>query len=122
VAALNCDAARGCRVPVFDEKAPPYPDGVGMLRNISVEDFHVAKARSNGIALLRLETRMEDVLIKNFRRDLAADRDPGSPTLRLRYVAVRQMTAAMGGEGKRSVGYGETFELNESRIEGLRIN
>ncbi len=112
VAAINCDAARGCRVPVFDEKNPPFPDGVGFLGNITAEDFLVGKSAANDIALLRLETRMTNFRIVNFRRDLSVDLAPDTPTLRLRHVTVPQL----------SVAFGETRTMNNTEFKELRIN
>jgi polygalacturonase len=120
VAAINCDAARGCRVPVFDESAPPYPDGVGILRNIHIDDCIVAKSEANGIALLRLESRMENVRFTNLSRDLKLDLDPNTPTVRLKHVAIRNMH--MNGQQHGPIAFGKTFELNDSKIDELRIN
>lgn len=118
VAAINCDAARGCRVPVFDEKNPPFADGVGFLNNIDASDFIVAKSHANDIALLRLETRMTSFRVRNFRRDLAADKAPATPTARLRHAAGR-----VSRDGStESVAFGETQEWAETEFGELRIN
>ena len=121
IAALNCDAARGCRVPLFDEAAPPFPDGVGNLRNISVSDFRVAKSAENDIALLRLETRMENLVINNFRRVMAGDRSPGQPTLHVRHIAARSL-ALQPGNTNIAMEYGDFFESSETDIQRLAIN
>lgn len=122
VAAINCDAARGCRVPVFDEQAPPYPDGVGMLRNITAEDFLVGKSAANDIALLRLETRMENFILVNFMRDLAVDLAPATPTLRLRHVEVRRLLVDGAPGHVPAVAFGETHTMTASKFRELRIN
>ena len=130
VAAINCDAARGCRVQVFDEKAPPFPNGVGFLKNITADDFVVAKSVANTVALLRMETRMDQVRITNFRRDLAADKAPGTPTLRLRYAAADKLVVKGDGAGMESAGaavpttvaFGETLELNDAMLAEVSIN
>ncbi|MFH1499799.1 MAG: glycosyl hydrolase family 28-related protein [Verrucomicrobiota bacterium] len=120
VAAINCDAARGCRVPVFDEKNPPFADGVGFLRNIDAADFTVGKSHANDIALLRLETRMEHFRIIDFTRDLAADQAPATPTLRLRHVAPRAL--AIDGAAVQPPAFGDTLERVETTFRELRIN
>jgi polygalacturonase len=122
VAAINCDGARGCRVPVFDENAPPFPDGVGILRNISADDFFVGKSAANDIALLRLETRMDQFKVTNFRRDLADDRDPVAPTVRLRHVAVIRLTMNGLPAAVSSIAFGETLTMTEAVFQELRIN
>jgi polygalacturonase len=87
VSAINADAARGCRVPLFDEKNPPFPDGVGLLENITVDHLRVAKSRANGIALLRLETRLRNFTIRDFQRLRDQDRDPAAPSLSVNHVS-----------------------------------
>ena len=120
VAAINCDGARGCRVPVFDEKNPPFADGVGFLNNITADDFRVAKSHANDIALLRMETRMTAVRITNFVREMAADKAPGTPTLRLRHAAARSLL--VNGVAVPPVAFGETMELADTEFGELRFN
>lgn len=122
VAAINCDGARGCRVPVFDEKNPPFPDGVGFLTNIDAADFYVGKSAANGIALLRMETRMTNFRIANFRRDLAEDLDPATPTLRLRHVGAGRILVDGAPAHVPSLAFGETCTMTESEFRELRIN
>lgn len=119
VAAINCDGARGCRVPVFDEKNPPFADGVGILSNVTADDFVVAKSAANDVALLRMETRMSDVRITNFVRDMAADRAPGTPTMRMRHIAVREL--CVDGGKPVALAFGETRAWTESAFRDLRI-
>ena len=121
IAAINCDAARGCRVPLFDEANPPFPDGVGALRNIHVSDFRVAKSAKNDIALLRLETRMENMVIAGFRREMAGDQCPDQPTLRIRHVAAGRI-ALQPGNVDRAVACGDCVESFETDIQKLAIN
>ena len=121
VAAINCDAARGCRVPLFDEANPPFPDGVGALRNIHMSDFRVAKSAKNNIALLRLETRIENLAITNFRREMAVDQSPDQPTLRARHIAARHFTLQPGNVDM-AVAYGDCVESFEADIQRLAIN
>ncbi|MDR0532605.1 MAG: hypothetical protein LBH01_01485 [Verrucomicrobiales bacterium] len=118
VAALNCDAARGCRVPVFDERDPVHANGVGMLRQIKATDFHVAKSVENDIALVRLETRMSGFELVDFHRDLANDKNPQCPTLRLRHAGAASLT----GVFERHVAKDEVFESAAAEIRYLGIN
>lgn len=87
VSAINADAARGCRVPLFDEKNPPFPDGVGLLENIEIRNLRVAKSRANGIALLRLETRIKNFTVRELRRLKERDRDPAAPLLSVNHAS-----------------------------------
>lgn len=121
VAAVNCDAARGCRVALFDEANPPFPDGVGSLRNISLSDFRVAKSAENNIALLRLETRMENFVIEDFHRVMAGDKCPVQPTLRVRHVAARRLVLQPGNVD-RTLAFGDAVECHEADIERFAVN
>jgi hypothetical protein len=119
VAAINCDAARGCRVPVFDEKNPPFPDGVGDLRRITAFDFHVAKSKNNDIALLRMETRLKDFTISLFLRDLDRDQAKNTPTLRLRHIKAHYLLRPGNIRGQTSLN--DTFESNAPIIDRLEL-
>jgi polygalacturonase len=118
IAAINCDAARGCRVTLFDEANPPFPNGVGLLKNIDASDFLVSKSAANDIALLRMESRMENVHITNFRRDLEKDASPSTPTLRINPAAADlQLNSVL-----QHSPYGHVFESNACTIDQLLIN
>lgn len=92
VSAINADAARGCRVPLFDESDPSYAEGVGLLENIEARNFRVAKSRANGIALVRLETRMRNLTVSGFRRMTERDQDPDAPVLSVRHTSPEEMS------------------------------
>ncbi len=116
VSALNCDAARGCRVPLFDEARPPFSNGVGLLRNIRARDFHVFKFAGHDAPLLRLETRMENFRVENFTRDLACDASPATPTARIRHCAVARLEAPGAPAALR---FGEEWETGAEKIATL---
>lgn len=86
LSAINADAARGCRVPLFDEKNPPFPDGVGLLENIEISNFQVAKSRGNGVPLLRLETRNKNFRVRNFIRVTEKDLDASAATIGIKHI------------------------------------
>lgn len=85
--AVNCDAARVCRVPIFDAANPPFPDGVGMLENILIRDVAVAKSAANDAPLVRLDTRMRDFRVSGFRRE-ADDFAGVAATVRIAHTRV----------------------------------
>lgn len=91
VSAINADAARGCRVPLFDEVNPPFPDGVGWLENIDIDGVEVSKSASNGIPLLRLETRMKNLRIRNFQRLMEKDLDPRTPLIGVHHITPEEI-------------------------------
>ncbi len=90
ISAVNCDAARVCRVPIFDPANPPFPDGVGMLENILIRDVAVAKAGSNDAPLLRLKTRMRNFRVAGFRRE-ADNFASTAATVRIAHTRVGSM-------------------------------
>lgn len=73
--AINADAARYCRTPLFREN--DYPDGVGKISNISIENFtcHPVTMLPDGFGgtkstprvALMLESQMDNFQISNFR-------------------------------------------------------
>lgn len=72
--AINADAARHCRTPLFQEN--DYPNGVGKIRDVSIENFTCYPVQSlpEGFGgskakprpALRLESHMEHFRITNF--------------------------------------------------------
>ena len=73
--AINADAARYCRTPLFQEQ--DYPNGVGRIRDISLENFicfpvlslpqDFGGTKSVPFTALRLETNMDNFRISNFQ-------------------------------------------------------
>lgn len=119
ISAINADAARGCRVPLFDPAAPPFPDGVGHLARIRARGFRVAKSKANDIALLRLETRMSDFLVEDFIRNRAADAAPAAPTLRLRHLPGSRFV--LDHHPHRLAGPDDSFESRADRLDRFHV-
>ena len=115
---INADGARGCRVQVFDENKPPYPDGVGLLENILAEDFRVHRTGDNDQALIDIQERIGSLLIRDFVRDRSEDKSPHAPTLRMRHICVKKGT--LNGERIEGVdfsGVDARFEDDSDNIE-----
>ncbi|HML47803.1 MAG TPA: hypothetical protein PKE04_13750, partial [Clostridia bacterium] len=83
--AVNMDAARYCRTPLVDPDSPRYSQGVGDVRNVTVEDAFVYPTHSNK-SLICLESNMENFVVRNFRADTARACMPPSPALNLSNV------------------------------------
>jgi len=86
---INCDGCRGCRVQLFDPDAPPFPDGIGTLRNITIRSLRVNTALEtipgqapthDPVPLLRLETRCANVVIEDVTRIKTAEDTSAIPT------------------------------------------
>lgn len=84
--ALNADALRYCRVPLFNTEHLSYANGVGMLRNIRYSDANIHKTKANNSPLFCLETRMDNLRLFNIKRNLEQDALPNVPTLTIRNV------------------------------------
>ncbi|MBN1934073.1 MAG: endopolygalacturonase [Anaerolineae bacterium] len=82
VAALNLDACRECRVPLFDPDDPAVADGVGAITHVHVRGVRVYKASTaSRKPLVDLRTRVQDFVIEDFVRDLERDVHPQVPSL-----------------------------------------
>lgn len=88
--AVNADALRYCKVPVFDRHDARFANGVGRLENIELANFFVHRTDSRE-ALLLLETRMKNFRIRNFRRNLEKEAYADAPTLRVRNVVTAEL-------------------------------
>ena len=91
--ALNADALRYCRVPLFDSRDPAYANGVGMLRNIRFADAQVHKTGADKHPLFCLESRLDHCRLVNIRRDMERDTCPEAPLLAIRNVQQGRLTA-----------------------------
>ena len=77
--AINMDAARYCRTPLFDGK--DYPNGVGAISNVVIDGMEVWKSDDCELPLIVNETNSENITVRNFRRDMARDKCPDAPTI-----------------------------------------
>jgi polygalacturonase len=115
--AINADGARICKVPVFDTANPPTPDGVGLLADITISDVAVSKVASNGMALIDLQERMQNLRIHDFQRVPKPGVAEDSPTLRIRFV--RPKTIHINGEEtmqEQSTDIDQVWEHRTDRI------
>lgn len=87
VCAVNVDALRYCRTPMFKDSDPGRENGVGSLRNVRLSRFTVYKSAPREAPLLRLESRMPSLDLRDFRRDRSRDVAPNAPTLRIKHGA-----------------------------------
>ena len=83
--ALNADAARYCRTPLFREEE--RPGGVGCIDDVRIDGFRVHATSPRVEALVCLETNAAGLRIRGASRDLARDAAPGAPFLRARHLA-----------------------------------
>ncbi len=91
--AINMDALRYCRVPLFAENAAP--NGVGNVSNITITNmtaFFTSKA-TNTSCLIVMEQHCNNVELINFSRPMDKDAFPAVPTLRARYLTHQTIEA-----------------------------
>lgn len=104
VAALNLDACRECRVPLFDPDDPQVADGVGLMARVRARGIHVHKVTpANRKPLVDLRTRVRDFVVEDFTRDATQDACPeaasllvaaiGAGTVLLDGITAEQVTA-----------------------------
>jgi hypothetical protein len=80
--AINMDACRDCRVTLFDEG--DYPEGVGHIARVKVSKMHIFRASDHSKQpLIDFRTRVQDLVVEDFRRDKTQDISPDTPTLRV---------------------------------------
>ena len=77
--AINLDAARYCRTPLF--KNTDYPDGVGDISNIVIDNMEVWKTSELDTPLVCNETNSMNVVVRNFRRAVECDSRPEVPLI-----------------------------------------
>lgn len=77
--AINMDAARYCRTPLFKDEE--CPDGVGKVENIVIENMTVWRTNDQSKSMICCENNVSNFKIKQFKRDLAQDVAPENPTL-----------------------------------------
>jgi hypothetical protein len=91
--ALNADALRYCRVPLFNSKDAAYAHGVGMLRNIRFANACVHMTGDGNKAIFCLESRMDNFRLADIRRNLPHDTCPAAPLLGIRNVKQQELQA-----------------------------
>ncbi len=114
--AINLDAARNCRVPLFDEK--DFPDGVGKVENITVDGLSVSHEIRDE-ALIVLETNCRDFTVRNFKCT-----DNEEPVFaRIGYTAACRYSLKMNGASHvKECAAGEETDIVTMNAESLEFN
>jgi DNA-binding LacI/PurR family transcriptional regulator len=87
--AVNADAARYCRTPLFRDS--DRPRGVGRLSNITIDGFVFHATRDGSDPLFCIETNADGLLFKGLVRDTDKDCAPARPFMRIRKTDVLRM-------------------------------
>ena len=123
--AINGDAARYCKMPIFRDE--DYPHGVGRVENFKVEGFTVrpifdqlpgnGASQVNPVHALRLECELDGFEIKGFRM-LPPEGEGKAYALYMRGVEAEQVIA----DGREHILNGTQDELLLDSFESLSIN
>ncbi len=84
--AINADALRFCRSPLFEIDDPAFAQGCGWLENIRLERFRIWKTNNMNGGLLQLHSRMKHFVVEDFERVYSRDAGPTHPTMDLAYI------------------------------------
>ncbi len=107
---LNFDAARYCAHPIFTDEE--HPDGVGVLKNVVLEDITLWKTNQRSSAFAVFETKGE-LTIRNLVRDFERDQAPERPTLKFKSLPGATITV----NGEQYVSEGETRCFDGARFD-----
>ncbi|HOA33982.1 MAG TPA: glycosyl hydrolase family 28-related protein [Clostridiales bacterium] len=108
--AVNMDATRYCRTPVFKEE--DFPKGVGRIENVTIENFEAWFSDSGkDHALICAETLCDGFKMSAFRRNLNKDKSPDAPTVRVRNVTDTEVVYSSDGKRERAVLRGKNEDL-----------
>lgn len=110
--AVNLDAARYCRTPLFEDAPGVH---VGRLRDIALSDFHVYKTLPNDEPYLLLETDAERFSVARFTRDTRHDAAPAAPTLRFRKTGEAALMLA-GADAASFTAVGASLSATGARV------
>lgn len=109
--ALNADALRYCRLPLFDPADSAYAKGVGLLKNIRLADAEVYSTSNNPVPLFCLESRMDGFELHRIARRQAHDTNPDAPLVAIRNVIQNRVCAEY-----RHIDSGAVPPLGESQF------
>ena len=108
VFAINMDAARYCRTPLFKEADEPH--GVGDVENVTISNLSVHKTMVNKNPLILIETNLKNFRIENFTRERAKEPENTLPTFAA--GKMKPVTLRINGKGLPAA-HNERVERND---------
>ena len=94
--AINADAARYCRTPLFKDR--DRPNGVGLLQNVTIRGMTAWATAKSPNPLCCLESNTDGLRLEKFKRDLPKDADRARPFLQIRNIAPVALTGTQDGK------------------------
>ena len=122
VYAINMDAARYCRTPLFAEK--DFPAGVGCIDNILIKNLKLYSTNSQSTnPLICCETLTDRFTIEKLERIVTKDKNLKLPLAMIRNVSDTTVDYEIGDEWEKIslAEHGEAATITD-RITRLRIN
>lgn len=116
VFAINMDAARYCRTPLFKEIDEPL--GVGEVENVTISNFSVHKTTDSKNQLIFVETNSNNFKIKNFKRERQKEPTNNIPT----FYAGKMKPVMLSIEGKsKKLAHNERVELDADNFDEIQF-
>ena len=109
--AVNADAARYCRTPLFNDAE--YPKGVGLIENVIIDGFFCRSL--NNTAAVVLESNCRNFMVRNFRMSASFQ---NFHALEVKNIAPSLIIA----DGKSYRLSGKTDKLVLERFSEIKIN
>ena len=110
--AVNLDAARYCANPLFTDE--DRPDGVGKLRNITLENLTFYKTKDAFDASFCIFETKGDLTVTNLKRDYSKDCFPDIPTVKFKNLPDHEITVNGNtyiSQGEKKIFDGAEFNL-----------
>lgn len=118
--AVNMDAGRHCRTPLFSPDAPVAAKGVGCVENVSVSNVCVGRFRETEAPCIVLETNCESFTVQNFSLYTESTR----PLIKLQNLYGQNFSLEEPGGGRhieRRIDDGEELKLGTASFSVLRL-
>ncbi len=116
VFAINMDAARYCRTPLFKEADEPL--GVGDVEKVAIRNMTVHKTTDGKNPLILIETNVKNFVIQNFTRERAKEPKNTVPT----FAAGKMHPVALRMDGKnRNLAHNERMEQDADNFDEIQF-
>lgn len=114
---LNLDASRYCEDPFFNDA--DYPDGVGNMHDIYLEDITLYKTEKSSRPICTFETNVENFVIKNMKFIDNQFHALGKPSFV--FAHMRKSNMELNGEAI-TIPAQQPKEIFENQIKLMKIN
>ncbi|MEI6579120.1 MAG: glycosyl hydrolase family 28-related protein [Eubacteriales bacterium] len=117
VFAINMDAARYCRTPLFKEIDEPL--GVGNVENVTISNLTVHKTTDSKNPLIFVETNSNNFKITNFKRE--RDKEPKNTVSTFAAGKMKPVMLSIDGKSKL-LAHNERIEADDNCYKEILFN